>query len=91
MRASTAPKEEKPVTLSEAKAKFSSIVDRALRGIPQRVVRNGREEVVIVKASSYDAAMRPKRSLIELFAPLRGVEIELERSSDEDTREVPSF
>lgn len=79
------------MTLTEAKAKFSSIVEQALRGTPQRVVRNGREEVVIVKASTYDAALRPKRSLIELFAPLRGVEIEFEQASDDDMREVPSF
>lgn len=89
MSAST--KGGKSVTLTEAKAKFSSIVDRALRGVPQRVVRNGREEVVIVKASAYDAALRPRRSLVELFAPLRGTEIEFERASDEDSREIPSF
>lgn len=77
-------------TLTEAKAKFSSLVDRALKGEPQRVTRGGREEVVIVDAASYEQATRPKHSLVKLFSALRGVEIDLDRPSG-DTREVPKF
>jgi prevent-host-death family protein len=79
-----------PWTLTEAKAKFSSVVDRALNGEPQRVLRSGREEVVVVDAATFEAASRPRRSLVELFSALRGVDIDLERSQD-DSREVPSF
>jgi prevent-host-death family protein len=70
---------KKSWTFTEAKAKFSSVVDRALNGEPQRVVRNGREEVIVVDAATFDAASRPKRSLIELFSALRGVDVDLER------------
>jgi prevent-host-death family protein len=80
----------KPWTLTEAKAKFSNLVDRALSGEPQRVLRNGREEVIVVDAATYDANARPKRSLIELFSALRGVELDLDRAED-DSREVPTF
>ena len=76
--------------LTEAKAKFSALVDGAIRGEPQRVLRNGREEVVIVNASTFDALAKPKRSLIELFSALRGVDIDLARAAH-DTREIPRF
>jgi len=83
-------KRTSPWTLTEAKAKFSALVDGAIRGEPQRVIRNGREEVVVVEASALDALAQPKRSLVELFSALRGVDIDLERVEDE-TREVPRF
>lgn len=77
-------------TLTEAKAQFSSVVQDALEGKPQRIIRNGREVVVVVAAEAYDAAMKPRRSLVELFSALRGAEIEIDRPKD-DTREVPEF
>jgi len=63
-------------TLTEAKAKLSRVVQGALDGTPQRIVRNGREAVIVVEATAYEAAVRPKRSLIDLFAPLQGIELE---------------
>ncbi|MHB8141013.1 MAG: type II toxin-antitoxin system prevent-host-death family antitoxin [Vulcanimicrobiaceae bacterium] len=83
-------RKEVPWTLTEAKAKFSALVDDALCGKPQRVLRNGREEVVVVNASTFDALAKPKRSLIDLFSALRGVDIDLDRLED-DTREAPKF
>lgn len=77
-------------TLTEAKAKFSALVNEALLGEPQRVLRNGREEVVVVNASAFDALSKPKRSLIELFSALRGVSIDLDRN-EQDSREIPKF
>lgn len=77
-------------TLTEAKAKFSSLVDKALKGEPQHVLRGGREEVVIVDAATYEHATRPKHSLVKLFSALRGVDIDLERPAG-DAREVPKF
>ncbi|HUY10824.1 MAG TPA: type II toxin-antitoxin system prevent-host-death family antitoxin [Candidatus Dormibacteraeota bacterium] len=76
--------------MTQAKAKFSALVDGALRGKPQRVIRNGREEVVVVSASTFDALVKPKRSLIELFSALRGTDIDLQRA-EEDTREIQKF
>ena len=77
-------------TLTDAKARFSGVVQRALDGAPQRVVRNGREAVIIVAESVYEAATRPKKTLVELFAPIRGTELEV-TSREERDREAPSF
>ncbi len=79
-----------PWTLTEAKAKFSSLVDRALKGEPQRVVRNGREEVVVLDAATYKTITRPKHSLVKLFSALRGVELDFDRPRT-DSRESPKF
>jgi prevent-host-death family protein len=45
--------------LHEARAEFSKLVERALKGEPQRVTRYGKEAVVIV--SEADWAKAPKR------------------------------
>lgn len=89
-RIEKAPARSAPWTLSEAKARFSALVDEALCAKPQRVLRNGRDEVVVVRASVFDALTKPKRSLIELFSALRGVEIDLSRTEN-DSREIPKF
>ncbi len=69
---------------------MSQLVQAALEGEPQRIVRHGREAVVVVAADTYEAATRPRRSLAELFAPLRGVALQIDRPK-EDTRELPSL
>lgn len=76
-------------TLTDAKARFSAVVQRALDGMPQRVVRNGREAVIVVAESAYHAASRPRKSLVELFASIRGVD--LEGAPRDDDREAPEF
>lgn len=78
--------------LTEAKAKFSNVVQRALDGEPQRIVRGGRknETVLLIREDAYDAATRPTRSLIDIFSVLRGVDIDLERDGDPG-REAPTF
>jgi prevent-host-death family protein len=45
--------------LHEARAEFSKLVERALKGEPQRVTRYGKEAVVIVAEA--DWARAPKR------------------------------
>jgi len=77
-------------TLTDAKARFSAVVQLALEGAPQRVLRNGREAVIVVAESAFDAATRPKRSLVELFAALQGSEIDIESRQERD-REAPTF
>ena len=81
---------QRPWTLTEAKAKFSSLVDSALKGEPQHVIRNGREEVIILDAVSYKRILRPKRSLTKLFSALQESDIELDRPQS-DSREAPRF
>ncbi len=70
--------------LQDAKNQFSKLVDRALDEGPQTVTRHGRKAVVIVAADEYRRMTRPQGSLVEFLrrSPLRGVELELERSRD---------
>jgi prevent-host-death family protein len=53
--------------LHEARAEFSKVVERALKGEPQRVTRYGKEAVVIVSEAEWNK--RPKRAatLADLF------------------------
>ena len=71
-------------TLSEAKAHLSSIVAQALDGKPQRIVRRGRASVVVISDEAYDAATKPKESLVEFFArsPHRDIELNIKRAQD---------
>lgn len=70
-------------TLTEAKAKFSSVVQKALDGQPQRITRGGRQAVVLVDEATYRAAMKPRKNALELFAPLRGASLDFDGSRDE--------
>jgi prevent-host-death family protein len=75
--------------LTDAKAKLSSVVQRALDGQPQRIVRNGRESVMVVSESEY----RPpasSRSVVQLFSALQGIDLDLERDRDSG-RNVPDL
>jgi len=77
-------------TLTAAKARFSAVVQLALDGAPQRVVRNGREAVIVIAESQYEAATHRATSLVELFARLRGSDL-FPAPRDERDREAPSF
>lgn len=68
---------------TDAKAQLSKVVERALQGEPQRIVRGGREAVVVVSEEYYNDNMTPRRSLVELFSALRGSGLQLERDRDE--------
>jgi prevent-host-death family protein len=68
-------------TLTDAKAQLSALVQRALDGQPQRIVRNGHETVVVVSAATYREAPAPG-SIVQLFSALRGVDINFERPKD---------
>ena len=75
-------------SVAEAKARFSEVVLRARAGEPQRVSRYGKDEVVVVSIDDWNAmsdrqnasAMKPRGSLLDLFEPLRGSGLELERA-----------
>lgn len=69
-------------TLSAAKAHLSELVQRALDGRPQRIVRGGREAVVVVAERDFKASRTPKRSVVELFSALRGTDLHIERDRD---------
>ena len=84
-------------TLAEAKAKFSEVVERALREGPQHVTRNGRPAVVIVPEADWAAACGHKRSFHDvLFDPaVRGLlseeEVETLFGRDRDPGRVIEF
>lgn len=65
--------------LEEAKAKFSSLVEQAMRGEPQLVTKRGQDAVMVVSVQEYER-MNGHRSALDVLAPLRGFgDIEFER------------
>ena len=60
--------------LHEARSKLSTLIERALKGEPQRVTRHGKEAVVIVSEEAWNA--RPKRAptLADLFVKTIGAD-----------------
>ncbi len=44
-----------PWALQDAKAQFSALFEQAFRGTPQRVTRRGKDAVVVISASEYEA------------------------------------
>lgn len=72
---------------SEAKARFSEVVQRALDGEPQCIIRGGRDVVVVVAEDEYRKVTQPRRSLVDLFSALRGIDLDLE-CPREDARET---
>lgn len=53
--------------LEEAKARFSQVVEQALKGLPQRVTRRGKDAVVVVSAEKWDAIHGEGLKAAELF------------------------
>jgi len=60
--------------VAEAKAKFSEVVEQALREGPQEITRNGKEAVTVIATKELEKLRKPKQSLSEflLNSPLRG-------------------
>jgi antitoxin Phd len=76
-----------PWKLHEAKARFSELFRNVLTQGPQRVVRQGGEAVVVIRADEYDrlqARVEQPDSLTEFFrrAPAPAVPLDLTRNSD---------
>jgi prevent-host-death family protein len=80
--ASLGPGTAESWNLTDAKANLSRLVQRALEGRPQRIVRGGRESVVVVAEPDYDQATRRGRTAVGLFSALRGAGLQLERDRD---------
>jgi antitoxin Phd len=64
--------------LQDAKARFSEVVDRALRDGPQIVTRHGENAVVVVAYRDFAAAEPPQDFKAFLFSIPKG-ELDLER------------
>jgi len=70
--------------LQDAKARLSELVDRAIIGEPQVILRRGEPAVVIMPYAEYERSKRPRESLLSFFqrSPLRDVDLDLERSEE---------
>lgn len=68
--------------LQDAKNQFSRVVELARKKGPQTVTRHGEPVAVIVSAEDFKAMVRPKESVLEFFAPLKGSGIRLDRVRD---------
>ena len=70
--------------VSEAKAHFSELIDRAVANGPQTITRKGRITAVIVSVEEWQRKTSRKGNLAEFFAasPLRGSRLKIERTSD---------
>jgi antitoxin Phd len=53
--------------LYEAKNKLSSLIDEAVQGHPQCIMRRGEETVVVVSIKDYQALKKPRKSFEEFL------------------------
>ena len=60
--------------LHEARAEFSKLVERALKGEPERVTRYGKEAVVIVSEADWTRGPKSAATLADLFLAHAGDE-----------------
>ena len=67
--------------LKDARANFSTLVDKAISDGPQIVTRNGKKAVVVVSVEEWTRRERRRGDLVDFFAnsPLREEGIEIER------------
>lgn len=70
--------------LQDAKAKFSQVVDNALKVGPQYVTRRGQEAVVVLSVKEYQKITSKKPSLKQflLNCPKMDEDFEFERQKD---------
>jgi len=70
--------------LKDARANFSTLVDRAISDGPQIVTRNGKKAVVVVSVEEWMRRERRRGDLVDFFAnsPLREEGIDIERQRD---------
>jgi len=69
--------------IQEAKARFSELIERALKEGPQTVTRHGKAVAVLIRSDEYRRLRTKGKSLKALLAaaPLRGVEISRSRDT----------
>lgn len=80
--------------LADAKARFSELFRRAFEDGPQRITRQGKDAVIVIREDDFDRlsqATDPRRNLADflLESPLHGAELDIEREREpEQEREV---
>ena len=70
--------------LQDAKAKFSKVVDDALKTGPQHITRRGAEAVVVVSINDYEKLLSTKPSFKDFLVgcPKMDNDFEFERQKD---------
>jgi prevent-host-death family protein len=72
---------ERQWSISEAKIKFSEVIDKAISRVPQVLTRRGKEVAVILSWDEYKRLRKAEVSLVDFFrsSPLVGVDLDPER------------
>ena len=70
--------------IKDARANFSTLIDKAISDGPQIVTRNGKKVAVVVAAADWVGRQQGRGDLAEFFAnsPLREAGIEIDRIRD---------
>lgn len=81
--AASVSKTEKEWSVADAKARFSEMLDTVTRS-PQTITRNGKPVAVVVSVDEWKRKTQRKGTLADFFlsSPLRGSNLDLERSKD---------
>ncbi|HHY98359.1 MAG TPA: type II toxin-antitoxin system Phd/YefM family antitoxin [Firmicutes bacterium] len=66
-----------------AKNKFSEVINKALKGVPQLITKNGKPAVYVISTRDYEALTR-RKSLKKLLlnSPHNDLEIPIQRQKD---------
>lgn len=68
--------------LHEAKNKLSSVIDAALQGKPQCIMRRNQDAVIVVSVEEYQQLKHPKKSLGEFLLSIpKCDELEIQRAT----------
>jgi prevent-host-death family protein len=67
--------------LAEAKARLSTLVEKALVEGPQEITKNGKQAVTLIATSQLEELRRPRESMADFLmkSPLRGSGIKIGR------------
>lgn len=70
--------------LQDAKNKFSELIDHAIQDGPQTITRRGKKTAVILSTEEFRRLTAGQENLVDFLrdSPLRGAELDLERSTD---------
>ena len=83
----------KTVTTFDAKNRLSELIAAAGQGKPQLITKNGVEAAVLISYKDYRRLVARKQPLVEflLSSPLKGSDIDLERSKEGICRPTIDF
>ncbi|MCP5410250.1 MAG: type II toxin-antitoxin system Phd/YefM family antitoxin [Chromatiaceae bacterium] len=57
-------------SIQDAKNRFSAVVDAAIKGVPQRITRRGKQAVVVIGVADYERLQRVEKAAAPTLAGL---------------------